>query len=81
MELEYLISAFTMINSQSGNEGKVYEKLVCIPGVKYAYQVFGVYDINLRIEEIDLESLHEKIILQIRSIKEILSTLTLIILS
>ena len=76
-----MISAFTMINSQPGHEEKVYERLLSIPGVKYAYRSIGAYDIILRIEEIDLESLHQKIISQIRSIKYVLSTLTLIILS
>ena len=69
-----------MINSQSGYEEDVYEKVLGIPGVNEAYRVFGVYDIILQIEEMDLESLHEKISSQIRSIKEVLSTMTLIIL-
>ena len=70
-----------MVNSQSGYEGIVYEKLLGIPGIKNAYKVFGAYDIILRIEEMDLESLHEKIVSRIRSINGVLSTLTLIILS
>ena len=70
-----------MVNSQSGYEERVYEKLLGISGIKNVYRVFGAYDIILRIEEMDLESLHEKIVSRIRSIKEVSSTLTLIILS
>ena len=79
--MDYLIAAYTMINSQSGYEEQVYEKLLCITGVNEAYRLFGVYDIILRLEEKDLESLYVKIALQIRSIREVLSTMTLIILS
>ena len=79
--MDLLIAAFTMINSQSGFEERVYGKLLGIPCVKEAYRVFGAYDIILRLEEMDLESLHVRITSHIRSIKEILSTMTLIILS
>ena len=76
-----LISAFTMINSKPGFEPDIYKKILEIKGVKNAYRVIGVYDIILQIEELDLESLHKTIALQVRSIKEILSTLTLVIFS
>ena len=79
--MDYLITAFTIINSQTGYEERVYEKLLGITGVKEAYRTFRVYDIILRLEEMDLESLLVTIATHIRSIKEILSTMTLIIFS
>ena len=70
-----------MINSPQDYKNEAYNKILRIADMKKAYKVIGVYDFILQLEEKDLESLQKILTSQIRSVKELLSTLTLVIIS
>ena len=67
-----------MINSETGYETEVMKELKKISGVQEAYQLYGVYDIIIKIEAENMEELKETVLLRMRKLKRIRSTLTLI---
>jgi len=67
-----------MINSESGYEEEVMKELKNIPSVQEAYQLYGVYDIIIKIEAENLIELKEIIALRIRKLEKIVASLTLI---
>ena len=70
--------AYVMINSETGYEAEVMKELKKIPGVQAAYQLYGVYDIIIKIEAEDLIELKEIVSLRIRKLEKIRTSLTLI---
>jgi DNA-binding Lrp family transcriptional regulator len=70
--------AYVMINSETGYESEVMKKLEKIPGVQSVYQLYGVYDIIIKIEAEDLIELKEIVSLGIRKLEKIRASLTLI---
>ena len=70
--------AYVMINSETGYEAEVMKELKKIPGVQAVYQLYGVYDIIIKIEAEDLIELKEIVSLRIRKLEKIRSSLTLI---
>jgi DNA-binding Lrp family transcriptional regulator len=68
-----------LITVDVGTEKKVAEELEKVPGVKEVYEVYGTHDIVARVETENLEKLRESVFLNIRKIKQIKSTSTLII--
>jgi len=68
--------AFVMLNSVPDQSEWVLERIGEIEGVKEAYRLFGVYDIIAVVKAETTEEL-KGIILRIRTVKHILSTLTL----
>ena len=70
--------AYVMINSESGYEAEVMKELKNIPSVQEAYQLYGVYDIIIKIEAENMNELKEIVSLRIRKLEKIRSTLTLI---
>jgi len=68
--------AYVMINTVPDKMEAVLEKIREIQGVKYAYMVYGVYDIIAEVKAVTTEEL-KTTILNIRILKHILSTLTL----
>ena len=70
--------AYVMINSETGYEAEVMKELKKIPSVQEAYQLYGVYDIIIKIEAENMIELKEIVSLVIREIEKIRSTLTLI---
>lgn len=71
--------AFKLINTRIGEERKEFQKLSTIPEVKEAHQIYGVYDIIVRLEAITFDELKDEISFQIRQIEDIESTLTLLV--
>jgi DNA-binding Lrp family transcriptional regulator len=68
--------AFVMVNTVPDKMESVLEKIIDVHGVEEAYMLYGVYDIVIKIKAENTEAL-KKVILDIRSLDHILSTLTL----
>ncbi|MBS7611966.1 Lrp/AsnC ligand binding domain-containing protein [Candidatus Bathyarchaeota archaeon] len=73
--------ALVLINTETGVEEKVLEKLKSIKNVKEAFIVYGVYDIIVKVEADDLEELRDVISTRIRRVEGVRSTVTLIVIS
>lgn len=71
--------AFILINSELGTEDQVIEELKKIDCVKEIQGTFGAYDIIVKAEANQTESLREYITWKIRKIQNIRSTLTLMV--
>jgi len=68
--------AYTMINTVPDKMEAVQKEIRKIEGVEEAYMVYGVYDIIVEVKAGNVKALRT-IILKIRILKHILSTLTL----
>lgn len=71
--------AFILINTKIGEEKKAFQKLSAIPEIKNAHQIYGVYDIIVKLEADTLDELKDIISYQLRQIDNIESTLTLLV--
>ncbi len=71
--------AFVLINTDLGADAEVGEALRKIDEVKEVYGVYGVYDIVVRIEADTLELLKDIISSKIRTLDNVKSTLTMIV--
>ena len=67
-----------MINSEPIQSKQVLERIGEVEGVEEAYRTFGVYDIVAVVKAETIEELKE-IILRIRKVKNVGSTLTLMV--
>jgi len=70
--------AFVMANSMPDQSEWVLERIGEIEGVEEAYRTFGVYDIVAVVKAETTEDL-KGIVLHIRTVKGVLSTLTLMV--
>ncbi len=68
---------FVLINCELGSEKQVISDVKAIDCVKNIYGVFAVYDILINLEYNRLEELRQMIILKIRRIDNMCSTITL----
>ena len=71
--------AFVLINTDMGADAEVSEALRTIDEVKEGYGVYGVYDIVVRIEADTLQQLKDTISAKIRTLENVRSTLTMIV--
>ncbi|MBC8224221.1 Lrp/AsnC ligand binding domain-containing protein [Candidatus Bathyarchaeota archaeon] len=71
--------AFVLINTDLGADAEVGEALRKIDEVKEVYGVYGVYDIVVRIEADTLQQLKDTISSKIRTLENVRSTLTMIV--
>jgi len=69
-----------MIRSDLGTEEEILREIWEIPKVVEAYQVYGIYEIILRMKVETSEELKEAIEHKIRKIENVCSTLTMIII-
>ncbi|MDP7975336.1 MAG: Lrp/AsnC family transcriptional regulator [Thermoprotei archaeon] len=74
-----MASAYVVINTEIGGEEETLVQLRKIPEVKEAYEVYGVYDIIVKIEAPSLEALKEVVTSKVRKIDKVRSTLTMIV--
>jgi DNA-binding Lrp family transcriptional regulator len=72
--------AFVLINVESGAEDKVLNELKSIKNVEESYFSYGVYDIITKIRSETMEKLKEMVTTRIRSLDQVRSTLTLIMM-
>jgi len=73
-----LSMAYVMINSETGYEAEVLKELKKIPGVLAAYQLYGVYDIIIKVEAENMIELKEIVSLRVRGLEKVRTSLTLI---
>ncbi len=71
--------AIVLIKTDVGTERDVLKKLMNVEGVVEAYEVYGMYDIVAKIFADSYEKLRETVMKDIRSIKEIQETTTMIV--
>ncbi len=71
--------AYVMLNTVPDKMEVVKEEVKEVEGVKEAYMLYGVYDIIVQIEAENVEQLKD-VILNIRKMQYISSTLTLIVI-
>jgi DNA-binding Lrp family transcriptional regulator len=69
---------FALLSISPLNEKDVYEKLKKIPEIIEVHPLFGEYDILLKIETMDIDSIGEVVIQKIRSIKGVTDSKTMI---
>ncbi|MFQ6011117.1 MAG: Lrp/AsnC family transcriptional regulator [Nitrososphaerales archaeon] len=70
--------AFILLNVKMGSEDQALKEVESLPEVKEAYRVYGTYDTIVKVESADFAKVRN-VIDRIRGIKEIRSTLTLIV--
>ncbi len=71
--------AFVLINTDMGSEDEVSRALMEIEEVKEVYGVYGVYDLVVRVEAESMKLLKDAIGSKIRRLKNVRSTLTMIV--
>jgi DNA-binding Lrp family transcriptional regulator len=80
VEVERLITAYVMLNTELGHEGDSLEALKEVPEVTESYILYGVYDILVKVEAPSREELSRLITRKIRGIENIRNTITFIVL-
>jgi len=74
-----MIQAYILLTVSSGTERKVYQKLNELKEVEEVYELFGEYDMIIKIEVKDTKHLDLLVSDKIRTIREIKLTSTMII--
>jgi len=72
--------AYVLFNVESGSEDNVLKQLSNLNNVEEAYVSYGVYDLVIRVKADTMEELKESVTHKIRTIKQVRSTLTLIMM-
>jgi len=72
--------AYVLFNVESGSEENVLKQLKNISNVEEAYVSYGVYDLVIRVKADTMEELKDSVTHKIRTIKQVRSTLTLIMM-
>jgi DNA-binding Lrp family transcriptional regulator len=72
--------AFVMINAELGSEKALIKELRNIEGVVEANEVYGVYDIVVKVDLPTMEKLKEVISRKIRGLSGVRSTLTMMVI-
>jgi DNA-binding Lrp family transcriptional regulator len=72
--------AYVLFNVESGSEDNVLKQLRNINNVEEAYVSYGVYDLVVRVKADTMEELKDSVTHKIRTIKQVRSTLTLIMM-
>jgi DNA-binding Lrp family transcriptional regulator len=70
--------AYVLINVESGTEEQVLNQLK--PFIQEAYISYGVYDLVVKVKAETIDGIKDSVIRKIRTITNVKSTLTLIIL-
>ena len=71
-------TAFVLINAEMGSD--LAQELRSIAEVKELYGIYGVYDYVVRLEASNMEQLKEAITNKIRRMKNVRSTLTMMVI-
>ena len=72
--------AFVLINAEPGTENELVNQLKIIENVKYVYVLYGAYDLVVKIEAPNSETLKKTISNNIRQLKNVRSTLTMTVI-
>jgi len=73
-----MAKAFVLVNVEPGKEEEVLGKLKRMNSVKAAYLVYGIYDLIARVEAETVEQLKDVVLMEIRALEQVASTVTLI---
>ncbi len=73
-----MTTAYVLLNCNMGSEESVIQELKSIIGVKEVHGIFGAYDIIAEVETKTVDELRQTVILKIRKINDVRSTLTLL---
>jgi DNA-binding Lrp family transcriptional regulator len=68
-----------LFNVESGAEDQVLTAIRSLEGIEEAYVAYGVYDLVIRVKADSMEKLKEVVTHKLRTIKNVRSTLTLIL--
>jgi DNA-binding Lrp family transcriptional regulator len=71
--------AYVLFNVGAGSEDQVLKDVRSIGGVQEAYVSYGVYDLVLKVKADSMEQLKELVTHRLRKIKNVSSTLTLML--
>ena len=72
--------AFVLINAELGAENELLNQLKNMESVKYVYVLYGAYDLVVKVEAPDNETLKKTISNNIRQLKNVRSTLTMTVI-
>jgi len=72
--------AYVMINTDMGSEERVTNDLNKIEEIKEVYEVYGVYDLVVKVEAETMEKLKTAISDSIRTLENVRTTLTMIVM-
>lgn len=72
--------AYVLLNVEPGSEDNVLKQLRNIEVVETAFVSYGVYDLIIRVKADTMEELKNSVTNKIRTISQVRSTLTLIIM-
>lgn len=72
--------AFVLLNAELGKESELLNQVKSIDHVKYVYVLYGAYDLVVKVEAPDNETLKKTISSQIRQLKNVRSTLTMTVI-
>jgi DNA-binding Lrp family transcriptional regulator len=72
--------AYVLLNVETGKEDEVLKQLKSSGAVEESYVSYGVYDLILKVKANTIEQLKEVVTGKIRTINQVRSTLTLIII-
>ncbi|OLC91915.1 MAG: Lrp/AsnC family transcriptional regulator [Thaumarchaeota archaeon] len=72
--------AFVLINAELGAENELLNQLKTVEYVKYVYVLYGAYDLVIKIEAPNSETLKKTISNNIRQLKNVRSTLTMTVI-
>lgn len=72
--------AFVLINAELGAETELLNQLKNMESVKYVYVLYGAYDLVVKVEATDNETLKKTISNNIRQLKNVRSTLTMTVI-
>lgn len=78
-KLKNLATAYVLVLCESGSEFNTLKKLLLIPEVVEARVTFGLYDIVCKIEASSMETVKDIIINDIRGIRQVKETQTLLL--
>ena len=72
--------AFVLINAELGAETELLNQLKNMERIKYVYVLYGAYDLVVKVEASDNETLKRTISNNIRQLKNVRSTLTMTVI-
>jgi len=73
-----MLTCFVLVNVEAKKENEVYDLLMKCPEVEGVREVFGEYDLIVRVESRNLKELRKIIIDKVRAIPGVLATTTLV---
>ncbi len=75
-----MTKAFVAVHCEMGKEGQVIRKLMEIKGISEVTGVLGLYDVIVKVEALDSATLEQIITKQVRKVRHVLTTMTLIVI-